>query len=459
MIGQRVGQYRITGKLGEGGMGAVYKAVDTTIERDVAIKMLRREIARQPDLLERFRAEAVTVAKLNHAGVATLYNFMQHGDDFFMVMEYVPGKTLEEVERERGALPWQTAVPLFEKILDAIQPAHDFGILHRDIKPANIMLTTWGAIKVMDFGIARMLGTARMTREGAMIGTIEYIPPERVKGKESDVRGDIYSLGVVLFEMLSGRLPFQSDSEYELMRCHLEKPLPSLQDLHVDVPQEVENVVRKATAKSPDQRFANCDEFIQALESASGNLTIGKKAIIDLVGARTVEQLGTAGHETPSGGSLPYADRIPGPTIPAEPLVAPADGSFHTCAQSISGTDATAVPYLRAHWMLASVAAVILSIVAGLFIGLVARRGRQAEATSVPDRAQPAASSTSPPAVAVPVIPPPLSEPATPRESPVSSPGAIGRPVILSPGPADEKPAPTKKKTDPHSDALKALDQ
>ena len=132
MIGSMVGQYKIIEKLGEGGMGVVYKAVDTMIEREVAIKMLHTEIARQPNLLDRFRSEAITVAKLNHSGIATLYSFCQQGQDFFMVMEYVPGKTLEAIEREYGALPWQTAVPLACKILEAIQPAHDMGIVHRD---------------------------------------------------------------------------------------------------------------------------------------------------------------------------------------------------------------------------------------------------------------------------------------------------------------------------------------
>jgi serine/threonine-protein kinase len=228
MIGSMVGQYRIVDELGEGGMGVVYKAVDTMIEREVAIKMLRPEIARQPNLLDRFRSEAITVAKLNHSGIATLYSFTQQGENFFMVMEYVPGKTLENIERERGALPWQIAVPLAAKILEAIEPAHEMGIVHRDIKPANIMLTTWGTIKVMDFGISRMVAAPRMTTEGRLIGTIEYISPERIEGKPADPRSDIYSLGVVLFEMLCNRLPFQSQSEFELMKAHLRDPLPAL---------------------------------------------------------------------------------------------------------------------------------------------------------------------------------------------------------------------------------------
>lgn len=462
MIGQLIGQYRITQKLGEGGMGTVYKAVDTMIDREVAIKMLRPEIARKPDLLRRFRAEATTVAKLNHAGIATLYNFTQHHDDYFMVMEYVPGKTLEEMERERGALPWQTAVPLFEKILDAIQPAHDFGILHRDIKPANVMLTTWGAVKVMDFGIARMLGSARMTREGSMVGTIEYIPPERVQGKESDARGDIYSLGIVLFELLCGRLPFQSDSEYEIMRCHVQAPLPSLSDLGIDVPVGIENAVRKAAAKSADERFGSCDEFIHALQSASGHLTIGKKAIIELVGERTVQQLGTAGHQTPPAGSLP--EWAPAPRaelcVPAPPAV-PADSrSGRPDVEVFPGTCTTPLSYLRIHWRIAAVSGVILSIVAGLLIGLAARHGNPPDIANVPTpvQAPPSPSPNTPsPGVDTVMVAPPAA--ATPPEQPAPEPKVIGQPVTFSPSPDTNKPAPTKKAKNLRDQSLKALDQ
>ena len=456
MIGQMVGQYRITEKLGEGGMGTVYKAVDEMIEREVAIKMLRPEIACKPDLLQRFRAEAITLAKLNHAGIATLYNFMQHGENFFMVMEYVPGRTLEDVEREKGALPWQIAVPLFEKILEAIEPAHEFGILHRDIKPANIMLTTWGAVKVMDFGIARMLGAARMTREGSMVGTIEYIAPERVKGKESDARGDIYSLGVVLFEMLSGRLPFQCGSEWELMRCHLQEPLPALQDLQIDVPPELQQVLERATAKSADARFSSCDEFANALRSASGNLTISKKSIIDLVGLRTVQQLGTAGHVTPSGGS----DRVSGPMRGMlDDAVAPVISESARASTRLPEVRSP-LPYIRTHWRLASIAAVFLSVAVGLLIGFATRHDTQPEAAvpvqTTPIIPAPAQQSSAPLQQSSEPVTPSAGEP---QEQPVSSQPPVREPITLSGAPIDRKPAPQKKAKDIHNESLKALDQ
>lgn len=271
MIGEVVGQYKILEKLGEGGMGAVYKGIDTMVEREVAIKMLRPEIARQPELVERFRTEAITLAKLNSPGIATLYNFFRQGDDYFMVMEFVAGQTLDRTIRETGAMPWDKAVSLCCHILECIQPAHNAGILHRDIKPANIMLTPWGGVKVMDFGIARVLGSSRMTREGLMVGTLEYIAPERVTGQEADARADIYSMGVVLYELLSGRLPFENTSEFAIMRGHVqETPPPFAQFVQhgPHVPPAIEAAVMKALAKVPADRFQSCSDFIGALQAA-----------------------------------------------------------------------------------------------------------------------------------------------------------------------------------------------
>src|SRR4051812_35615711 len=166
MIGQIVGNYKIETKLGEGGMGEVYKGVDMMLEREVAIKFLRPELSAQPQVVERFRSEAVTLAKLSHPNIATLFNFMRQGDSFFMVLEFVRGVTLDQVIQQRGSIPCEQAIPLFSQVLDGIQHAHEWGIIHRDIKPANMMLTEKGILKVLDFGIARILGTARMTRQG-----------------------------------------------------------------------------------------------------------------------------------------------------------------------------------------------------------------------------------------------------------------------------------------------------
>ncbi|HEX3558340.1 MAG TPA: protein kinase [Pyrinomonadaceae bacterium] len=268
MTGQIVGNYKIEQKLGEGGMGAVFRGVDMMLEREVAIKFLRPELSAQPQVVERFRSEAVTLAKLNHPNIATLFNFMRQGESFFMVLEFVRGSTLDNVIQQRGALPSEQAIPLFCQVLDGIQHAHDFGIIHRDIKPANMMLTEKGNLKVLDFGIARILGTARMTRQGNIIGTIEYMSPEQVRGFETDARSDIYSLGMLLYEMLTGRCPFDMQNEFELMKAQIEQyPVPPRQ-LNPAIPEVVEQAIWKAIQKDPAQRFQSASEFRSFLLNA-----------------------------------------------------------------------------------------------------------------------------------------------------------------------------------------------
>jgi eukaryotic-like serine/threonine-protein kinase len=265
MIGRIVGSYKIIEKIGEGGMGAVFKGVDLMLEREVAVKMLRPELARQPELVERFRSEAVTLAKLLHPNIATLYSFLRQGDDFFMIMEYVAGRSLEDVIRSSGAMPPAAAVLMFCQALDGIEYAHRQGILHRDLKPANLMLTSDGSIKVMDFGIARVLGAARVTRAGHLVGTIEYMSPERIHGEETDIRSDLYSLGIVLYEMLTGRLPFCSTSEYELLKMHVEVPVPPPRSLAAGISEGLEAVLLRALEKKPENRFASAAQLRAAL--------------------------------------------------------------------------------------------------------------------------------------------------------------------------------------------------
>jgi tRNA A-37 threonylcarbamoyl transferase component Bud32 len=268
MIDRVVGNYRMVERLGEGAMGAVYKGVDLMVEREVAIKMLRPEIARQPEIVARFHAEGVTLAKLNHPNIATLYSFFREGDEFFMVMEFVVGRTLDAVIREEGAMVPERAVGVASQVLNAVEHAHGLGILHRDLKPANIMLTS-SMVKVTDFGIARALGQARMTREGNLVGTLEYLAPERIRGQEADGRSDLYSVGVVLYEMLSGRLPFERDTEFELMRAQLEESPPAFSSLGLTgVPAQLEETVFRALAKVPEERFGTAGEFRRALEPA-----------------------------------------------------------------------------------------------------------------------------------------------------------------------------------------------
>jgi serine/threonine-protein kinase len=268
--GNVVGNYKVIDKIGEGGMGAVFKGIDLMLEREVAIKMLRPELASQPEVVERFRSEAVTLAKLNHPNIATLYSFLRQGEDFFMVMEFVRGETLDSLIRRSGAMPCDRAITLFCQALEGIDHAHRMGIVHRDIKPANMMLTEMGTLKVMDFGIARVLGTSRMTKQGNIVGTIEYMSPEQVRGQETDARSDIYSLGILLYEMLTGRVPFSSDSEYDLMKMQIEDAPPPPRVFSNQIPQAVEQAIMRSLAKRSEARFQGAAELRNALLSAIG---------------------------------------------------------------------------------------------------------------------------------------------------------------------------------------------
>ena len=306
MIGSVVGNYKIIDKIGEGGMGSVFKGVDLMLEREVAIKMLRPELARQPNVVERFRTEAVTLAKLNHPNVATLHSFFRQADDFFMVMEFVRGETLDDVIRAQGAMGCDQAIELFCMALEGIDHAHKMGIVHRDIKPANMMLTETGSIKVMDFGIARVLGTDRMTKAGHLIGTVEYMSPEQVRGEETDARSDIYSLGTLLYEMLTGRVPFNSTSEYVLMRCQIEDTPTPPRALAPQVPVAVEQAIMCALSKKPEARYQSASEFRETLIQK----TTGSVTKVDATPASYVTRESELIVSTPSSGEVIKETRL-----------------------------------------------------------------------------------------------------------------------------------------------------
>jgi serine/threonine protein kinase len=268
MIGTAAGSYKVLEKIGEGGMGTVYRAVDEMVERSVALKVLRTEIAQNAEVVERFRSEAIALARLNHPAIATLYSFFRQGDQYFMAMEFVPGETLEKQIAREGAMPWQKATEILLRILEGISHAHQMGILHRDLKPANIMITPDGGVKVTDFGIARVLNTVKLTREARVVGTLEYLAPERALGRPADARSDLYSLGIVYYEMLTGRLPFDADTDFALMRAQIEQAPPRPREIGVTLPQPIEAALMKALEKNPDDRFADAAEFAAAFREA-----------------------------------------------------------------------------------------------------------------------------------------------------------------------------------------------
>ena len=264
MIGQTVGKYRIVSRLGRGGMGTVYKAVDETLEREVAIKVLNPDLA-DSDLLKRFRAEAVTLARLNHPNIATLFELGRQGDELLMVMEFVRGETFDKLSDRVGPMPFERAAYLCTQVLDALTHAHRAGIVHRDLKPSNLMLAESGVVKVMDFGIARMVGTEHLTTDGYMMGTPAYMAPEQVMGSEVDGRADLYSIGVVLFRLLTGSLPFKADTAVAMIQKQIKDAPTPLRQFRAELPVWCEQILDRALAKPPANRYQTAAEFRGAL--------------------------------------------------------------------------------------------------------------------------------------------------------------------------------------------------
>jgi serine/threonine protein kinase len=233
--------------LGSGAMGTVHVAVDTFIERAVAIKSLRAELTRDPDFVSGFRAEATSLARLNHPNITTLYSPILEGSDLYMVMEVVRGRSLDDVLRERGKpVGVKESLAIIAQAADGLAYAHQMGVIHRDIKPANLMISNDGRVKIMDFGIARVQGSARLTRAGTAVGTPLYMSPEQCRGKEGDERSDLYSLAIVLYELLSGAPPFSGATEYDLIQAQINTVPPPLVPRAVGVKPELESAIMMA---------------------------------------------------------------------------------------------------------------------------------------------------------------------------------------------------------------------
>jgi len=409
MIATTVGSYRILEKIGEGGVGEVFRATDTVLGRCVALKALRAELAAEPKLLARFRSEAQTLAQLNHPNIATLYNLIEADDRHYMVMEYVEGQTFSAMIESTGGLAPECALPLFFQALDGIGYAHERGIVHRDIKGANLMLTGRDTVKVMDFGIARALGSDRLTKHGHMVGTLESMSPEQVRGGESDARSDIYALGIVLYAMLTGRVPFEADSEYGLMRAHVEQPPPSPRRFAAHLSEPVEQAILRALAKHPAERFPSTGAFRAALVAGCPAGALAEHPSISLHAAIAKPAMADADE-------IPTTERtaLPPAGIGAAPCARPA--AHDSASQSVSDRS-RARQVLEAASAIAAVATLVLLVVAAnvLLVESVsapsaktanvafARLPKTAVAidSAAPDRKSPMAHFTqTPPAVA-----------------------------------------------------------
>jgi serine/threonine protein kinase len=280
MIGATIHNYYLDELIDEGGMGSIYLGIHKYLDRRAAIKDLNPMLRKKPEIIERFRNEAVILSQLNHPNIVALYDYVENENGYFIIMEYIEGETLAEyIETTTGPIPERRAISLFLKILDALQYAHGKNVLHRDIKPSNFIVLPDNDIKILDFGIAKNIdGSSKsLTKTGLKIGTTMFMSPQQVKGQVLDRRSDIYSLGVTLFQMVTGQLPYdESKTEYDLFNLIVNEPFPNPKDYYVGVSDEMCKVIYKATAKRPLDRYQSCDEFSKAL------LSIGSGSKIQL---------------------------------------------------------------------------------------------------------------------------------------------------------------------------------
>ncbi len=270
MIGNTIGDYRILEKRGEGGMGMFFKAQDTRLDRLVGIKTIRAELLHEPEILAKLEEEAKSLARLDHPNIARLLHYMVIGDQRYIVMEYVEGADLAEKLRREGPLPLDLLAHIVPQICVAIGYAHNRHVIHRDIKPSNILLTEDNTVKVTDFGIAKILGVSAKTKTGVATGSLPYMAPEQIRGQGVDQRTDIYQLGVMFFELLTGRRPFLAETEYDMMSHHLSTPPPVPSSINPSIPKAMDQVILKALAKNPAERFESTAKLADAFKDAAG---------------------------------------------------------------------------------------------------------------------------------------------------------------------------------------------
>ena len=319
-------RYHVRSRIAHGGMATVYLATDTRLDREVALKVMHADLARDADFVGRFIGEAKSVAKLSHPNIVGVYDQGADGQYLYLAMEYVPGRTLRELMRERGWLPWQEALAVIDPVLAGLAAAHQAGIVHRDVKPENVLITDDGRVKVVDFGLARASAAVGNTRAGMIIGSVAYIAPEQVTGAASDERSDVYAAGIVLFEMLTGRQPFTGDTPLAVAYGHVNSDVPLVSSLVGGIPQGVDQLVRSATSRDPQLRPTNAGVFLRVTRALRGMPAPAES----VTGAWAVP---AAAGASPYGGGSPYAGaRSYGEAGPANgaDVPAPAGGGSHT---------------------------------------------------------------------------------------------------------------------------------
>lgn len=266
MKGQKISdRYQIIKSIGEGGMANVYLAYDTILDRNVAVKVLRGDLSNDEKFVRRFQREALAASSLTHPNIVEVYDVGEDNGEYYIVMEYIEGKHLKNLLKKRGKLTLSEAVDIMLQITDGMAAAHDSYIIHRDIKPQNIMILENGLVKITDFGIAMAMNATQLTQTNSVMGSVHYLPPEQASGQGSTLQSDIYSMGIVMYELLTGELPFKGDNAVEIALKHLKEPIPDIREKIPNVPNSIYNIIKRATAKNPKNRYNDAREMHEDL--------------------------------------------------------------------------------------------------------------------------------------------------------------------------------------------------
>ena len=261
-------RYEIIRSIGEGGMANVYLAQDTILDRKVAVKILRGDLAEDEKFVRRFQREAISASSLNDPNIVEVYDVGEDDGKYFIVMEYVQGLTLKQLIKKRGSLTLSEVQDIMLQLTSAVAHAHESYIIHRDIKPQNVIILEDGRVKIMDFGIAVALNAGEFTQTNSVMGTVYYIPPEQANGGAATIKSDIYSLGILMYELVTGHVPFKGDNPVEVAIKHMNEPIPSICEYDPEMPQSIENIILRASAKNPKNRYESAEEMHEDLETA-----------------------------------------------------------------------------------------------------------------------------------------------------------------------------------------------
>jgi serine/threonine-protein kinase len=480
MVGTIVGTYRLEERLGDGGLGAVYRAVDGASGREAAFRIFAREVSADAMLADRLRAMAPALKKLQHPNIAAFFELVTLGPDLALFLEFVPGASLDKVRQAAGRLDTNVSVSCAVQVLRALEFAHGAGVLHHALRPSNVMVTRQGTVKVLDFGIGHAFGANRKTREDRLLTVLAYLAPEQIQNQPGDARSDIYAVGVLLYEMLTGRLPFDHKTEFALRQAHLSEPPVAPRMLVPGLPEWLDQAVLRALAKNPASRYQNATEFRAVLEAALGLSTSREAAIVRQRDGASLETFAAA-PPIPS----------PSPSVTSATVAVGADEATTVRSQGAVGRDAAetvmavqagaaAADAMRAKvpqtpvlpaprgakrgiLFLGASAIAVLGLAAAGFYYVSTRQPAlptpgEVSTAAVPAETLPAATAAGPPAADLPSTPslPPAAQPmaSAAASAPPAAPAKPGVPA--SPGavpaavrPPRPKPAPAEKAATP----------